>query len=122
MEALRRRIGQQANVHRGRPRRPAPFVRAGSASREINAADRNGGRFFLAYYVRNCAQWTYIAGKTKKMSKDKTTQTTQKPVKQRYIHVRIKTPTHRALKTYAAQKGISMSEAIEHLIFLAAKM
>ncbi len=101
---------------------PCSSQRHGRQWRSIAKLPANVVHFFLAYYVRNCAQWTYIAGKTKKMSKDKTTQTTQKPVKQRYIHVRIKTPTHRALKTYAAQKGISMSEAIEHLIFLAAKM
>ena len=56
------------------------------------------------------------------MTEKKTTKTTQKPVKQQYMYLRLKPSAHKALKTYAAQQGVTMSQAIEHLVFLAAKM
>ena len=56
------------------------------------------------------------------MTEKKTTKTTQKPVKQQYMYLRLKPAAHKALKTYAAQQGVTMSQAIEHLVFLAAKM
>ena len=56
------------------------------------------------------------------MSKVKSTPKPQKPVKQQYMYLRLKPSAHKALKTYAAQQGVTMSQAIEHLVFLAGKM
>lgn len=56
------------------------------------------------------------------MSKVKTAQKAQKTVKQQYMYMRLKPAAHRALKTYAAQQGLTMSQAIEHLLFLAGKL
>lgn len=72
-----------------------------------------------------CAQLPtlpYIAIKIKTMTEKKTTKTTQKPVKQQYVHLRLKPSAHKALKVYAAKQGVSMSQAIEHLIYLAGKL
>ena len=78
--------------------------------------------FFLSLFVGIYRHRPYIAGKTKTMTEKKTTKTTQKPVKQQYMYLRLKPSAHKALKTYAAQQGVTMSQAIEHLVFLAAKM
>lgn len=56
------------------------------------------------------------------MSKVKTAPAAQKPEKQKYMNIRIKPRVQRALKVYAAKRGLSMSEAIEQLLFVAKEL
>jgi predicted HicB family RNase H-like nuclease len=50
------------------------------------------------------------------MAKQQPKNKTQQPDKQQYMNLRIKPAAHRALKTYAAQRGLSMSDAIKDLV------